>query len=853
MPGTGARSIAPTVPRRALRKEPALIAICLLLLLLATVPPLVNLHRFQARIAGVISRSIGRPVSMDSVALQLLPWPGLRISNLQVEEDPAFGAEPALHAPQVVAELRLSSLWRGRFEPSRVEITDASVNLVRDPNGRWNIGSVLLEASHVRNAPTTQSRPGPAPRFPYIEATGTRINIKLALEKLPYSLLNADFSMSLAQPEVWRLKLEGQPVRTDLELFASDTGTLRLEGELHRASAFGTMPLEMEATWTRLPLGQASRMLLGRDGGWRGDVDLQARFRGEIDALDVRTHILIANLHRQEFAPEQPFNVDATCDGHGSRSRPAENTVRCRWPLGRGGLTLARSAQGWTLEVEKVPASVVFAAVGLLRPGALPLQQAGGEFDGSYQFDPGTRRLTGVAAAPEITVANLQTGLPFTVHQVRAEAAGSVPTVLRVTADPLPMGLPDAAVLLSSEVWSGGYSIHAAGSATLEALRPVFGALHVTGFESFSADPAGEATVRLAVTRSGTWIGAWMGAWMGAGTEMPSGTPPGRGPAAFQTVSETTGTAHLEHVLWRPAFLPFPVAFASADATLAPGWLRWSSPGATFGTEPNQSAMSVDAEVPLGCELPDACVTQFTLRAATLDARTMQAAFESGETELSAFMDRFGRFNSRSVQLPAMEGTLHAGVLTLGRLPVHEASLVLAAGGPHGGSVELRSFDGGVLGGTVHLQGSAAGSAPRYALHGSVEGVSAKALAALWDEDWGPGTLGGTLEVAASGRTAGDLTGSAQGSFHAAWLHGDWSHDGLKAAALSRFPSWDGGGQIGAKGLEVDKGALSGTGAALTGIVGWDRTLALQLVPAPEAKPVAVGGTLAVPVESAAP
>lgn len=226
MLSTRPRLTTSTVHRSLLRKEPLLLAICVVLLLLALLPPLVNLHRFQYRIADAISRSIGRAVSMDSVALQLLPWPGLRMSNLLIEEDPAFGAEPALRAPEVVAELRLLSLWRGRLELSRVDISDASVNLVRNEDGRWNVGSVLLEASHVRNAPTAQTRPGPAPRFPYIEASGIRINVKRGTEKLPYSLVNADFSMSLVQPEVWRVKLEGQPVRTDLELFASDTGTL---------------------------------------------------------------------------------------------------------------------------------------------------------------------------------------------------------------------------------------------------------------------------------------------------------------------------------------------------------------------------------------------------------------------------------------------------------------------------------------------------------------------------------------------------------------------------------------------------------------------------------------------------
>ena len=826
-----------TVRHGRLRKEPVLLAICLLLLLMALLPPLVNLHRFQYRIADAISRSIGRAVSMDSVALQLLPWPGLRIRNLQVEEDPAFGAEPALRAPEVVTELRLSSLWRGRFELSRVDIADASVNLVRNEEGRWNVGSVLLEASHVRNAPTAQTRPGAAPRFPYIEASGIRINVKRGKEKLPYSLLNADFSMSLARPEVWRLKLEGQPVRTDLELFASDTGTLRVEGELHRASAFGTMPLVMEATWSRLPLGQASRMLLGRDGGWRGDVDLQAQLRGEMDALHVETRVVIANLHRQEFTPTQSFNVDATCDGYASRSRPDANTLQCRWPLGRGGLRLARAEGSWTLLAEKVPASVVAAAVGLLRPQALPARQIGGEFDGSYQYQPRTREIRGSATAPEVTLGSegrLPEGRQFSMKNVRVEAAGGVPAVFHVTADPLALRLPEAPMLLSAELWSEGYSVHAEGGAMLEELRPAFSwfsgpDLGALSFPLLESDEAQDATVRLAVTHSGAWLG-------------PSAIADGAVSEAGG--AQTTGPAHFEHVIWRPAAVPVPVAFPAVDATLAPGWLRWTTPSATLGEGPGEMTVSGSAEVPLGCGGPDSCVMQFSLHAASLDWRVLQAELGDRETELSALMDRL---HPRATQWPAMKGTLPAGVLMLGRLPVRDAALVLAAGGQQGATAEVRSLDGSLLGGTVHLQGTVAWETPRYALRGSVAGVSARALAGLWDEDWGPGTLGGSIDVSMASRNATDLTGS----FHASWLHGDWLRGEPGPAELSRFASWDGEGRIDGRGLQLVQGVFSGTGATLTGTIGFDRRLALQLVQAPGAKPVALGGTLEAPLAPA--
>src|SRR5277367_5855182 len=92
-------------------------------------PPLVNINRYQHRIADSISRSIGRQVHISSVKLRLLPLPGFEFSDFSVEEDPRFGSEPILHSSSVVANLRLLSLWRGKLEVSRIHFGEASFNI----------------------------------------------------------------------------------------------------------------------------------------------------------------------------------------------------------------------------------------------------------------------------------------------------------------------------------------------------------------------------------------------------------------------------------------------------------------------------------------------------------------------------------------------------------------------------------------------------------------------------------------------------------------------------------------------------------------------------------------------------
>ncbi len=140
------------------------------ILLFLIVPPLVSIGRYKSRITQLVSVSLGRPVRLSSVELRLLPWPGFVLTDLTVEEDPAYGAEPVLHANTVTTGIRLLSLWRGRLEISRISVDEASLNLVRNREGRWNLDP-LFRAATARSGGA--GRAG-VPPMPYLEATNSR-------------------------------------------------------------------------------------------------------------------------------------------------------------------------------------------------------------------------------------------------------------------------------------------------------------------------------------------------------------------------------------------------------------------------------------------------------------------------------------------------------------------------------------------------------------------------------------------------------------------------------------------------------------------------------------------------------
>ena len=227
-------------------------------------------QRLRTRIVRSISLALGRQVDVGSVTLRLLPQPGFDLENFVVHEDPEFGAEPVLQSSDVVATVRVSSLLRGRLEIARLSLTEPSINLVRNNEGRWNLEKLVERAASTPVAPTSKTRREARPGFPYIEADHGRINFKFGQEKKPYSLTEANFALWQDSENTWGMRLKAQPMRTDFNL--SDTGLLAVDGSWQRSANLHETPVQFALQWEGAQLGQVTKLTLGQDKGWRGGV-----------------------------------------------------------------------------------------------------------------------------------------------------------------------------------------------------------------------------------------------------------------------------------------------------------------------------------------------------------------------------------------------------------------------------------------------------------------------------------------------------------------------------------------------------------------------------------------------------
>ena len=301
------------------------LAVLLAILAILVVPPFLSVSRYKSRITSLMASSLGRPVRLSQVRVRLLPRPGFVLYDLSVDEDPGFGAEPLLHASTVTASIRLLSLWRGRLEISEVSVDEASLNLVRSPEGSWNLEPLFRTAATKAGASAGSAVH--APLFPYIAATNSRVNFKNGVEKLPFSVLNTDLSFWQESPGVWRLRLRGQPARTDVTLDLADTGVVELNASAQRAADLRQMPVHLDLEWRDAQLGQLTRLVTGSDAGWRGDLRGEIHVDGTADSAKVTTQLRAAGVHRAEFEPASP-------DGFRRQLRVCVPLLRCaRWKV----------------------------------------------------------------------------------------------------------------------------------------------------------------------------------------------------------------------------------------------------------------------------------------------------------------------------------------------------------------------------------------------------------------------------------------------------------------------------------------------------------------------------------------
>jgi len=845
-----------------LSKRRVVIAAGVILLGLFLVRP--GVSRLKARIANSISQAVARPVEIGAVHLRFLPQLGFDLENLVISEDPAFGAEPMLRAPEVTAVVRLTSLMRGRLDVSRLELTEPSLNLVRRADGRWNWEALLERTERTPLAPTAKSKSEARPGFPYIEASSGRINFKAGQEKKPYALLNADFALWQESENTWGARLKAEPLRTDMNL--SDTGLLRMNGTWRRAGSLRETPLQFSLEWNGAQLGQLTKLVSGNDKGWRGEVRLEATLSGIPAAMQVGVDTSIDDFHRYDISSSERLLLTAHCNGRYSSVEAMMHEVFCNAPVGNGMITLHGDAGlpgvrrvDLALNLESVPVSAVAQLARRAKKNLPADLVSAGNVQGNF-----TVKEEGASAGGpefqgrgEITNLRLQSAstkvefapasVPFvlssrrvgprvgskgkSVHRLEAEILPA-PDELHVEYGPVPVAL-GRPVPAQARGWvaRSGYGVVIRGDGEVSHTLRLASLL---GLPAVKASVEGEADMRLQI--AGSWAGSISGS--SSGFSLP----------------QVNGTVQLRNVHATLRGANGPIEISSAELQLLPDEVRVEKLRAQAGGADWTGSVAL----PRGCGIPWTCLVRFNLNAE-----------EMGLSELSEWLGTqpnqrrwYQMLTSVEPTAPIFLKTLRAsGKVSVGLFRIHNlvAERVSALLDLERGKLKISGLRGDMLGGNHRgeWQADFTTGPPMYTGSGTLAGVSLGQIAEVMHDRWISGTAGGTYQITASGADSTAFWESAEGELQFDLRDGVLAHISLASdEGPLRVGRWQGLMRLQGGTIEIEKGKLVSSAGAyeISGSASLGRVLDLKLSRAKDVKPERVGsqvysikGTLAEP------
>ena len=709
-------------------------------------------ERLRTRIVRSISLALGRPVDVGRVTLRLLPQPGFDLENFVVHEDPDFGAEPVLQSADVVATVRVSSLLRGRLEIARLSLTEPSLNLVRNAEGRWNLERLVERAASTPVAPTAKTRSEVRPGFPYIEADHGRINFKFGQEKKPYSLTEANFALWQDSENAWGVRLRAQPMRTDFNL--SDTGRLAIDGSWQRSANLHETPVQFTVQWEGAQLGQVTKLTLGQDKGWRGAVRLSATLTGTPRDLQVNTNVSIEDFRRYDISGDPALRLAARCSARYSTTDHVFSALACRAPVGDGEIALNGSvapiprAYDLTMLVRGLPIQPLVEFARRVKKNVPTDLLAAGKMDArvTLRRQPGIRGMAPVwRGGGEVLALNVRSPvsstrivldkIPFSVssagdlklnssglnqitqHSRKSAISAGNEASVEVGPFNLALGRP-ANATVRGQFSRSGYHFLVQGEAEVERLLEVARTIGLP-----APQPAANGEVRISLHVEGGWAGF--------------------------AAPVVTGTAQLKSVHARIRGLNKPVEIASASIELTPKTAEVRKLTASAAGNTWRGSLTV----PRQCGTLRACVIGFDLHADEVVTDNL-----GGLVNAVPGKQPWYRFLSSPAQPRPYLASIHAlGKLTAGRVLIHDlvANRVSAEVELEQGRLQLSNLRAEVLGGrhTGEWLVDFTVNPPTYRGNGTLEKVALSQVAEAMHDAWITGTANVDYRAATQGWT----------------------------------------------------------------------------------------------------
>ncbi|MEX2492755.1 MAG: AsmA family protein [Nitrospirales bacterium] len=118
------------------------IVLVLSILILLSLPFLLDLNRYRDQYLPVLEQALHRKVEVEDVRLTLFPTLGVQLREVVIADDPAFGSNPFLTVPSVQVAVQWKPLLQRRVQVERVVVEQAIVQVIRSAKGDLNISTI---------------------------------------------------------------------------------------------------------------------------------------------------------------------------------------------------------------------------------------------------------------------------------------------------------------------------------------------------------------------------------------------------------------------------------------------------------------------------------------------------------------------------------------------------------------------------------------------------------------------------------------------------------------------------------------------------------------------------------------
>jgi AsmA protein len=256
-----------------MRRKPLIIAgivLAVLILAVLALPFLVDVNRFRPAIEGQMQSALGRPVKIGTLHLALLAG-GIRVEEVSIGEDPAFGATPFVQAKSLeVGVEMLPLIFSQSLRVRSMTLEEPQVSLLQTPAGKWNFSSLGSADAKVR------------------KTSGAPADFEVGVLRVVSGRVRVGTTGARGQQQLYEnVNVEARNIgfRSRMPFTADATtpggGTLKVEGNagpLNRDDAAQT-PFEADVTVSKLDL--ANTGVLPPGSGIAGTVDYSGKVKSD--------------------------------------------------------------------------------------------------------------------------------------------------------------------------------------------------------------------------------------------------------------------------------------------------------------------------------------------------------------------------------------------------------------------------------------------------------------------------------------------------------------------------------------------------------------------------------------------